>query len=475
MPRNYPQQVAGHPPSTEGVEYNGKTMMPSRVFSRVAAGIAISAAVLLGGSVQSLAQTTATPKGGVVLATVNITDAKIVSQKGNAFEISFRIGNRIGIQTGVKYGVELVASTETSQTVVDQKVYPETLTLGENSSIQKTITYTAPDNVSGTYKLFLTSKDESAFPFALAFVGDVKLAASNKSVAIDPASCYLQVAGERDGHRFGLIQGVDITDNEHLVLTCVAINSAPTKVTATPSYETRYRSVYGDIVSQVGGDTTPLSFNPGEKKSFSLTLPKATKPQAYNVSVSLVVNGVASNAVSAHYIMNGSSATVQTLSLNKNSYAKGDTAMVTFVWAPSADAFPNARIEKASPSAVTAHITIADAAGAACATPVDETLPGSARMVIPILITKDCVGSQASLALSDAKGTVLAERKLTMLPSTEYGMPGDATSASPITTSTAMSIALIVLIIIGGTVYLIRKSSDMNQTPPAAPPAPPLP
>ncbi len=56
----------------------------------------------------------------VVLATVNIQNAKIVSQKDNTFNISFSLSNREGVQSGVKYGIELIKD---NKYVVDEKIF----------------------------------------------------------------------------------------------------------------------------------------------------------------------------------------------------------------------------------------------------------------------------------------------------------------------------------------------------------------
>ena len=73
---------------------------------------------------------------GVLVASVNLRDAKIVSQTGNVFNISFSISNGNGLQTGVKYGVKLVSDTK-DQSILDEKVYDDSLALAENTTLQK--------------------------------------------------------------------------------------------------------------------------------------------------------------------------------------------------------------------------------------------------------------------------------------------------------------------------------------------------
>ena len=76
----------------------------------------------------------------VMVADLNIENANIISQEGGTFKISFSIINGLGIQTGVKYGVKLVSTSAKGEVIEDEKVYPESLTIYENKSIQKEIT-----------------------------------------------------------------------------------------------------------------------------------------------------------------------------------------------------------------------------------------------------------------------------------------------------------------------------------------------
>ncbi len=442
------------------MEYNISAMSLMRVLLNIVSGALVFVAVLFGGALQSFAQTAATPQGGIVLATINVQDIKILSQKGNVFDISFNITNRNGVQFGVKYGVQLISSTKAGQTVVDEYVYPEALNIAENSSVSKEITYTAPSNLSGTYMLLISSKNDSGFPFALMPAGNVTLTAGVKSLVISPESCFLQVSGEKGSSHYNLVQGVDVAQNENLVLTCTATNGMATKLSVTPSFETRYRTAYGNVVSQTGGDLSPISFAAGEKKTFSIALPKAAEPQAYNVFTTLKADGIVSNTIDAHYVISGSSATVQTLSLNKNVYRKGETASALFIWSPSADSFPNSRIGTASPSAVSTNIVMTDGSGNACANPVNEQLTNAARLVVSFPIIQDCTNPRIALSLTDAAGKVLAQKELIIVS------PSMAQTSSPGSSSSSGLVAIVVvLILLGGVAYLVKRKDDMKQPP----------
>lgn len=431
-----------------------------RVLSKVVFSGIVSAAVFFGTAVPYIAQAATTPPSaevGVILATVNIQDAKIVSQSGNTFKLSFNISNREGIQIGVKYGVQLVSETSTSQVAVDEQVYPETLTLAENSSVSREVTYIAPPNLSGTYTLVLSSKNESAFPFALVVVGKVALTPTAKGVTIDPNSCYLLVVGDKSAHHYNLVEGVDIAQNENLTLSCTAKNNGSATLSIVPSYETRYRSAYGDVVSQAGGDTNSISFAAGQSKTISLTLPKAESPQAYNVTTTLKSGDTSSNTITAHYVLSGPSATVQIAALDKSYYAKGETANLPLVWSASADAFPNSRLNAKSPSAVTASVTMTDGSGNACIATQTQILSGT-KLNVPLTVDRDCSNPHVTLALIDAKGQVLAERKFN-LTSPVAAQPTSSQSQSLPTSS--ILIALLVLVVVGGGLYTLKNKNEL--------------
>ena len=428
----------------------------SRTFSVTLASIFIFSIVLFGGAGNSLAQTTSTSQPGVVLlATVNVVDVKIISQEGSTFRVSFNLTNRQGIQTGVKYGVRLVSDAK-GAAVADEKVYPATLTLAENSSVVKEITYTAPENLSGSYTLYITSRNESGLPLALTPAGKVTLTATTKGLAVDPTSCYLKIVGEKGSPHYNLVQGVDIASTENLVLTCTATNGESTALSAVPSFETHYRTIYGAIVKQVGGDSTPISFAAGEKKTFSITLPKAGEPQAYDVSTVLKSGSVSSNAIVAHYVISGSSATVQSIALDKNFYMKGDTATFSFAWSPSADDFPNSRIGKGSPTVTSASVTMTDASGNACITPTQKSLSAGIKINIALLLEKDCNNPHVSLSLVDAAGHPLAQKDLTII-SPATSPESTSSTASPV----SVLIALGVIVIIGLGAYIMHRKKEV--------------
>jgi len=372
---------------------------------------------------------TATPAKIIRLATVNIYDARIVQQKDSTFDLGFTLNNREGFQSGVKYSVQLMTRAKEGYIVVDEQVYPETLTLPEFSNTPVFPRYIAPKAIDGTYTLFVVSRNDKGLPLGRASFGEVNLVASTKGIQIVPETCSLQVVGEKGNPTYTLRQGVDIAESETLRLTCDAKNTASEAEEADPVFSTHFRTVYGEVVPDGDVENNSLSFPANATTPFSVLLPKAEKPQAYDVVVTLKSEGGLSNGVIVHYVLRGESATVQTVTLDKQSYRSGDTAFLTFFWSAAADNFPSARASSTNigTNNLTYLATLVDGTGVACAEPLREALSIDSRVVTAFQVTKDCVNPKTEINLVSRTGVTLDEQELAITsPKTPLGAVREA-------------------------------------------------
>jgi len=353
-----------------------------------------------------------------MIAEVNLQNIKLVSkQKGGLFDISFELVNGAGVQTGVKYGVSLIRETDQGQIVVDSRVYPEVLTLEENAIKKINITYQAPAGLSGKYKILVQSGTDGGLMLGLGFADDIILAPPLKSLEILTDTCYLQVQDEVGSPHYTLTQGVDITSDETLQLTCTVTNYGSSALTVTPGFETRLRTMFGEVVPSAGGSTGPITFNPNETKNIIINLPKATPPQSYDVQFTLENNELKTNTVTDHYVLIGSSATIQNVILDKTSYQAGESALMSFIWSPSADSFPGSRHEISSLSAVALEISMKDKEQD-CIKPEKQTVdPNVVRAEFSLPVTANCAQPVLSLNLTDSQGQVLDTRTLAITQS----------------------------------------------------------
>ncbi|MDD3662713.1 MAG: hypothetical protein PHT84_02510, partial [Candidatus Pacebacteria bacterium] len=394
--------------------------------------------------------------GAVLLATVNIENPKIISQNGNTFEISFDLTNREIIQTGVKYSIKLLKETDKGQFLADDKVYPEKISLAENSRISKKISYVAPANLEGDFILVIESKNESGFPFGLTSVGKVSLTASQNSFNVLPETCYLGVDTENNSKKYNLKQGIDILPSENILLNCVLENKKKEEISINPIFETFFRTIYGEKVEHGLIESKQFILKPEEKKNISVILPKALKPQAYDVKVSFESNGVESNGVVAHYVIRGISATIQNVSLDKDYYKKNEIANISLSWTPGADNFPNTRIKENSAVFETkALISIFNKKGAVCVEKEEYNLPQISiepRVDIPVSVIEKCKNPLVQISLVDSENNTLDEKNFSF-ETTTRGLNKNI-------------IILVIILVIVLFLFLIRylKNKRLNKT-----------
>jgi hypothetical protein len=421
--------------------------------------------------VSALAQTSAPETGKVVvIATVNIQNTQIVSQSGRVMTIAFDLTNREGIQPAVKYGVSLIQSSAAGKLVADEKVFDEVLTLGEGANIHKEITYTVPEQISGTYDLFVSSRNSNGMPLGSMLVGMVTFYPSAEgSVSIDPSSCFLSVKGDAKNTRYTLLQGVDIASTETLEAHCAVSNTTKETVTLTPSFVTNYRNAYGAVVAATGGDTASVTLASNERKDVVIALPKAATPQAYDVTLALSAEGkVVSNTVKFHYVLRGASATIQNVVWDKGNYQQGDTAVISFSWAPSADTFSGARAAGTPITGATVELSMVDENGVSCGAPVSAVLNSDTALVsLNIVTTSGCIHPEIRATVKDATHGVLSTGNFQTVTPVVAAAPMSGSGGS---SGTTVLLFVLAVLILGVIIFFVmkQKGKGTTGTPPAA-------
>ena len=352
----------------------------------------------------------ATPAQAVVIATVNIYDAKIVSQDKNNIIISFDLNNREKAQPGIKYAINLVQKGDgDARTLVDQKVYDEVLSLSENTTITKQITYQAPEYLSGNYEIWVTSQTDKGLPLGQGLAGEVKLTGNNEYINL--SDCYLQVQGEAKDKKYALGQGVDVNPEETLLANCTAKSNFKTEQVVSPVFTTYYRDTFGEKIKEEKQENITLKAN--ESKDIVLIIPKAQKPQAYDAVLSLInmQNKSISNVMDFHYVLRGNSATIQNLRLDKDYYKKGDTAKISFYATFSANNFPGSRLGVNTDEKVNLELVI-NTENKACSDSIRKELDKNAQIDLEALIAINCPNPEVSIFLKDKDGNILDQANL---------------------------------------------------------------
>jgi hypothetical protein len=393
-----------------------------------------------------------------ILATVDIGRTSIISQDGNKLKISIDFFNGERIQSGIKYAVELMQNDGQNVTLVDEKIYDEVLTMGPRQIIHREIDYTAPSYLKGEYQVWVGSQNDKGMPFAGAISGTVTLNGDFQYIGIDSKKCYLKVDGQPDT-QYTLTQGVDVSSSENLTLTCTLKNNFSSSETVTPRFDTYYRTIYGDLVSSEKSANITLSG--GEEKVIDFSIPKAQKPQAYDTVMTLLNSGgkEVSDKVTAHYVIQGRSATIQNVRFDKDAYFSGETANLIFNWSGNADDFSSARSGSVDSSDDILKITIMNNGASYCSNPYEKSITAGKmdNVEISVPITADCPYPTASLAIKDEKGNILDKTEFDLKKpdgEVEKNLPSGSAGNG---TKTRVAIGIVVLLFIVSAGLIIKR------------------
>ncbi len=371
----------------------------------------------------AFAQTEVTPPTGdeptvegVLLANINLGDVTIIEKTDTAITLGFVLSNAGDTpQSDIRYGVDLLlAGEDGEQTVFDTYVAPEVVSLSPGEVVTKKVTYSTVGIYSDEYELWVTAQTAGGVMLGLGSVGKVELG-TKEAVVLDSDSCLLTVGGE-DNLEYDLYQGVDVAASEDLFLTCTVQNGTEKELVLEPSFKSYVRTIYGDPVTETfpPGMSFPvevITVAAGDSKEITVTIPKPLTPQAYDTVLSMVdstTKRVVSNRVAAHYVIQGVSATIQTVNFTKTEYVSGEEIVLSLFWTGSADGFDESRQGAGTPieGEVKAEITVNSADGIVCA-PAFITGVKEGVVTLTTNAVADCVSPVATVKLVGPDGVVL--------------------------------------------------------------------
>lgn len=408
-------------------------------------------------STPAQASQASTTQKGVVVANINLSDAILLSQKPGEIRVALNIVNQGSTSQGdIRYGVELVKNTDKGQVKVDTFVASDTLAVAAGQSLHKEITYTPPIFLSGDYDLWIIARTSGGLMLGLTKVGKVTLKGTGDYIEVIPSSCSLSVKG--DPKHYTLDQGVEVARGDELSLSCTMQSHAARSLSVTPSFSTYMGTVYGPLVHMTYPQTSAVTLAANEKKTLTVIIPKADKPQAYAVSVVFGEQNmvpVTSNRISPRYVLKGASATIENVSLDKTSYKKGEAMTATVFWtAPAA-------------TDVALKVSVANESGAACGESVaKKSFPRDMLSTMSMSATEDCASPKLSAALLDAAGNTLDTRTLAGPVS-----PAASTPAMPGLQNILLALAAVIILI--ALAFIIRRRlTRREETPSDLPPSP---
>jgi len=217
---------------------------------------------------------------------------------------------------------------------------------------------------------------------------------------IELKDCYLTIQNEKDNPHYTLGLGVDVAKNDTLFINCIAKNNFAMEQTVIPSFNTYFRSSFGKLISS--NEFQSINLEPNQETSLSFAIPKAIDAQAYAVILELQSkHQPISNKITAHYVIQGTSATIQNLRLDKDYYQKGEQANLSFFWDASGDDL----------SGITFNLSIQNSNNAACIDPITKSLAAndkkSPQTELSASIIQDCANPNLTVSIKDKGGKVL--------------------------------------------------------------------
>ena len=361
---------------------------------------------------------------------IDINNLKIISQKENHLKISFDITNGMPlVQPNMQYRVGLTRGDHTYGFLEDElgvqvyqkdelgaKAYPEEIVLASNETISRTIEYTAPAYLSGEYFLWVKIQNAGGMFMEMKIIQQpVILNGDNQFVEIDPNSCRLFVSKEGQttfSIEYTAASGMIIdAQKEKLSGFCEVVNYTERQLTLSPFFEVYRQSIFSNEVKKHQSKIDEFQLGPNEQKTVLFTLPVDLSPQAYDVRVTLQDQGkLVSDSAIFHYVVQGDSATIQNISLDKASYTKGGTAQVNLAWTGSADSALDSDSDDAVQN-LTANITIQNGSGRLCGQKTVKLNQEKPLIKIDIPISATCQHLVIFSDIKNEEGKILAQRK----------------------------------------------------------------
>jgi len=335
---------------------------------------------------------------------IGISDAS-ASVSGNSLSVSFSVVSSGASTSNVVYGVQITDMNSFGQPVVFEKVFDDKLNLQDGLVTTKQVSVTLPDYLSGGYGVILKLSTDKGLELMKGLIGTIDLVKKKEFIEIIPASCYIVVSGENQ--KYGLSAGVDIGKKESIVANCEFVSHFTSDVSVYPVFETKFRDSFGALLNTTSLTENIINLKSAESSKFSIIIPVQEKPQAYTALLKFKEgNDVVSNEVGFHYVIQGVSATIQKVSLDKNYYRQGDAVKVNVFWSGSADSFSGARGPSVNDDK-TLVVSI-DSNGTNCIEPINKSLVGEKDLFeLSAVSVISCVNPEVTVKIFDSSGNLL--------------------------------------------------------------------
>ncbi len=361
-------------------------------------------------------------KQAIVLSDTNVYNAVIAAKLKDRMIIDFTLQNDFDKPQGdIHYEVQLhehISDTESGK--IDNRLRSDdVISLNPGQSIEKSVEYIYPLDLNGQYDVWIVAYSSVDGKLGFAKSGTVLLNGVDSGVNIDDDSCFVTIEGIDD--KFSPLQGIDIDgQKEKILLTCNIKNSGDTRDVVTQFITTKKTQYSEKIDTDKNNYLFVLEQDKEEKVVFFIPLPLDKAPGAYDVNIMLYNNMKNKlDDTRVHYVIQGESASIHDIHIDKSTYKNGDQMIVDVSWSGPADGYMGSRTEQASTDLsklelvnMKMHITAVDSNGQKCINDITKILDVEANVSVTPEIIRDCDVPYVSVQIRDENNNVLSEHSI---------------------------------------------------------------
>lgn len=312
----------------------------------------------------------------VLLAQVNITDVSVAkSQKSNQYVARFTLETFDPVQRGVRYRIMIL---DKDSSLVFAHVFDDSLTLIKNIPVTLSKTFPTPVDLNGSYDVIINVVNKNGLPLATSMVEDVAFVSPLRApFALSGCSLEKQVYDK----------------NENVIVICGVSGKI---------------SLSSSVVYTLYRGNRAIGYSRGialiDEKTARIEFTSPAKADAYTLHVQGYENGaLVGKTYALRFAVRGSLSDIISLSVDKESYQKGETAHIV----------AGLRIFSQSTGAVYAEAKLLSKDQSyTCGPIVRSDIKNLGNISFAVPITNECKKFVAHVKLIDNRGVVLDEDML---------------------------------------------------------------
>jgi hypothetical protein len=381
------------------------------------------------------------------VAVVNAGNINLEDKGNNSYNVSFDLMNQEGIQPYVKYAIDLVQKKGKEEIIVDRKAFDEILNIGNKEIINKTVSYQAPNYLSGKYTLFLEAENDAGLRLAYISAGEIDLSGESK-IEVKNDSCQI-FFGEKEFDPKNATQFFQ-DGFQNPSLRCVVKNVSSGSINVYLKADIYEESYLGSIAETKKSDEISLGSN--EEKEFKIDLAQLSEMQGPLVAVSAFSgdNQISNNFYYPFKIL-GKASLFYNVRLSKDYYEKNETAKIT------------ADLHLVYPKGSIISVSITEENEMSCLETKnnEESLNETGTTELSEKIIRNCFNPTLQVYVKDKDGKIIGEKKYFIESKSKES--NDARSKIAQSSKTSKRIQIFILVVLGLIVFGKLASSIFSK------------